>query len=629
MGKIRGFMKKVKQCRRGLCAGGMALLMIVMLLFPVVPVYAEENLYEVRSGDCLWKIAEKFLGDGARYTDIVAWNEEQIQDPDLIYPGMVLRIMTIAEENTDTGMDSGTDPGTDPKMKTETSTGTDQNTETDMQDAFDETLEDMPIFGTINGSSWENTWLGMRFDAPEGFRLTPAEEFFDDTEEDADEDDLMVIVEFVAESTEYFGTTAFFALGQSEDTPDEYMEEVKPIAEEAFKEGLDVDLEWSEGETVELGGRSFKHFIASSELWGYGICQDYYITKQEDIICFFYILYIDGMTEEPDILLDAFSEYSDNSGDGDLQTEAQQEKAETDEDIDEDTGNNTGSNTDNKTGRDLILTVTLKSCEEDGTIANTTVFRYDYDEEGNRIRCTKYNEDGNVTQWYAYEYDEKGNMTAETFTVEYMDVWETHIYKEDGELLVLLQDGEDRPGNGAEAWTYKWEYEYNEHDNVVSKLYETPEGEQKLTTYEYEYDAAGNIVKETSYLADPDDEEDKELNEWTEYGYDKNNRMTENVTYNSKGEVQQSTTVEYTYDAEGNMTTTTRFGEDGAMMWFTTNREEIMIDGGYRSSSDEEPDMISEYEFDEKGNYIRITDHLRNGNATYYEILEYEYKSFL
>ena len=611
-----GLKERIKQRRRGLYAIGMVFLMLAMTLLPIMPVYAEENLYEVQAGDCLWKIAERFLGDGARYVDIVAWNEEQIQDPNLIYPGMVLRIMTTAENTdtrTDTGIDSETDIGTD--------TRTDQNTGADVQDEFDGTLEDMPIFGTINGSSWENTWLGMRFDAPEGFRITPAEEYFDDTEEDADEDDLMVIVEFVAESTEYFGTTAFFALGQSEDTPEEYMEEVKPIAEEAFKEGLDVDLEWSEGETVELGGLFFKHFIASSELLGYEICQDYYITKQEDIICFFYILYIDGMTEEPDILLDAFSEYSDNSGDGDLQMKVHQEKAETEEDTDKDTGKNADSNT----GQDLILTATLKTCEKDGTIANTTVYRYEYDEEGNRIRCTEYNEDGNVTQWYAYEYDEKGNMTAETFTVEYMDMWETHVYKEDGELLVLLQGSEDRPGNGADAWTYKWEYEYNEHDNVVSKLYETPEGERELTTYEYEYDVAGNVIKETRYLADPDDEEDKELTEWTEYDYDKDNMVTEIITYNSKGEVQHSETVEYTYDAEGNMTMTIRFGEDGAMMWFTTNREEITIDGGYRSSSDEEPDMISEYEFDEKGNYIRITDHPRNGNATYYSIWEYEY----
>ena len=597
MKKICRLTERIKQRRRGLYTIGMAFLMLAMTLLPVMPVYAEENLYEVQAGDCLWKIAERFLGDGARYTDLVAWNEEQVQDPNLIYPGMVLRIMTTAENadmETDTGADRNTGKNAESETDADTGTGTDTETDpgttTDMQDTLDETLEDMSIFGTINGSSWENTWLGMRFDAPEGFRLTPSEEFFDDTEEDADDDDdLTVFVEFVAESTEYFGTTAFFALGESEDTPEEYMEEVKPIAEEAFDEGLAVDLEWSEGGTVELGGRSFKHFIASSELLGYEICQDYYITKQEDIICLFYILYVDGMTEEPDILLDAFSEYSDN------------------------------------TGQDLILTATLKTCEKDGTIANTTVYRYEYDEEGNRIRCTEYNEDGNVTQWYAYEYDEKGNMTAETFTVEYMDMWETHVYKEDGELLVLLQGSEDRPGNGADAWTYKWEYEYNEHDNVVSKLYETPEGERELTTYEYEYDAAGNVVKETSYLADPDDEEDKELTEWTEYGYDKDNRVTENITYNSKGEVQHSETVEYTYDAEGNMTTTIRFGEDGAMMWFTTNREEITIDGGYRSSSDEEPDMISEYEFDEKGNYIRITDHPKNGNATYYSIWEYEY----
>lgn len=352
MKKICRLTERIKQRKRGLYAIGMAFLLLAATLLPVMPVYAEENLYEVQAGDCLWKIAERFLGDGARYTDLAAWNEEQIQDPNLIYPGMVLRIMTTAG-NADMGTNTGADrnTGTDAESETDADTGTGPDTETDpsattdMQDTLGETLEDMSIFGTINGSSWENTWLGMRFDAPEGFRLTPSEEFFDDTEEDADDDDdLTVFVEFVAESTEYLGTTAFFALGESEDTPEEYMEEVKPIAEEAFNEGLAVDVEWSEGETVELGGRSFEHFIASSELLGYEICQDYYITKQEDIICLFYILYVDGMTEKPDILLDAFSEYSDNSGDRYTQADTQKQETETDEDIDEGAGKDIGKN---------------------------------------------------------------------------------------------------------------------------------------------------------------------------------------------------------------------------------------------------------------------------------------------
>lgn len=48
--------------------------------------------YEVIPGDCLWAISEKLWGDGSRYVDIVKANQEMITDPNLIYPGMQLRV---------------------------------------------------------------------------------------------------------------------------------------------------------------------------------------------------------------------------------------------------------------------------------------------------------------------------------------------------------------------------------------------------------------------------------------------------------------------------------------------------------------------------------------------------------
>lgn len=48
--------------------------------------------YEIQSGDTLWAIASKFLGNGAKYTEIFEANREVIKDPDLIYPGQKIRI---------------------------------------------------------------------------------------------------------------------------------------------------------------------------------------------------------------------------------------------------------------------------------------------------------------------------------------------------------------------------------------------------------------------------------------------------------------------------------------------------------------------------------------------------------
>ncbi|NNC93789.1 MAG: peptidoglycan-binding protein LysM [Acidimicrobiia bacterium] len=53
---------------------------------------AESKFYTVVSGDSLSKIAKEFYGDPMRYPEIFEANEPMLKDPDLIYPGQVLRI---------------------------------------------------------------------------------------------------------------------------------------------------------------------------------------------------------------------------------------------------------------------------------------------------------------------------------------------------------------------------------------------------------------------------------------------------------------------------------------------------------------------------------------------------------
>ena len=46
--------------------------------------------YTVKSGDCLWNIAKKQLGDGSRWQEIYNLNKDKIKNPNLIYPNQVL-----------------------------------------------------------------------------------------------------------------------------------------------------------------------------------------------------------------------------------------------------------------------------------------------------------------------------------------------------------------------------------------------------------------------------------------------------------------------------------------------------------------------------------------------------------
>jgi nucleoid-associated protein YgaU len=51
-----------------------------------------EQSYTVRSGDTLSKIAKHFYGDASKFPLIFKANTDQLKNPDLIYPGQVLRI---------------------------------------------------------------------------------------------------------------------------------------------------------------------------------------------------------------------------------------------------------------------------------------------------------------------------------------------------------------------------------------------------------------------------------------------------------------------------------------------------------------------------------------------------------
>lgn len=64
-----------------------------------------ENLgdYVVQEGDSLWRISEELLGDGRDYLLLAEQNADVIKNPDLIYPGMHLKIRRNAYVKKRTG----------------------------------------------------------------------------------------------------------------------------------------------------------------------------------------------------------------------------------------------------------------------------------------------------------------------------------------------------------------------------------------------------------------------------------------------------------------------------------------------------------------------------------------------
>jgi nucleoid-associated protein YgaU len=58
----------------------------------VVKPEPEAQYYTVKKGDSLSKISKQYYGDAMKYPVIFEANKPMLKDPDLIYPGQVLRI---------------------------------------------------------------------------------------------------------------------------------------------------------------------------------------------------------------------------------------------------------------------------------------------------------------------------------------------------------------------------------------------------------------------------------------------------------------------------------------------------------------------------------------------------------
>lgn len=60
---------------------------------PPNPPQPPYSMYTIVSGDCLWNIAKKYLGDGSRYPEIYNINRPPLGgNPNLIYPGQQIKI---------------------------------------------------------------------------------------------------------------------------------------------------------------------------------------------------------------------------------------------------------------------------------------------------------------------------------------------------------------------------------------------------------------------------------------------------------------------------------------------------------------------------------------------------------
>lgn len=194
-----------------------------------------------------------------------------------------------------------------------------------------------------------------------------------------------------------------------------------------------------------------------------------------------------------------------------------------------------------------IIQGTLEECNEAGLVVKSTFYFegalsnyevYEYNTEGNMIKCTYYNPDDSVAgysvmDYYANgikkseaRYDQSGNLEFDwqynEDGIELESAW--CQYGEDGSLSSKRVTKNDEQGHQLERIEYRnydgnltldfrWVTEYDDEYNAIKEIRYDPEGNVELY-WVNEYHDNGNQSKRTQYDADG--------NVMSEYKYDEN-----------------------------------------------------------------------------------------------------------
>lgn len=173
-------------------------------------------------------------------------------------------------------------------------------------------------------------------------------------------------------------------------------------------------------------------------------------------------------------------------------------------------------------------------------------YTYEFNDEGNPVEVLCYS-DGKLNSRHVYDYDEDGNLIQETDFDEDGQEQFRYVYDERGFLIeeVTLLDGKeqfhytnnyDKNGNISETISdedYRTVYDYDKDGKLIGAITYDPLGEER-SRQSYDYDENGNLIKKSIYWGD--DERYR-----TVYKYDENGNQIESVHYEDDTETERET----------------------------------------------------------------------------------------
>lgn len=223
-------------------------------------------------------------------------------------------------------------------------------------------------------------------------------------------------------------------------------------------------------------------------------------------------------------------------------------------------------------------------------------------ESGLKDKIIEFNRSGYIIEEYSYEPN---------------DLLEKKIiFKYDGKHNKI----EVNSYNFESKLIFKWIYEYNDKGFLTNRICFKPDGSQ-YWKQSFNYDAMGNLIEEIWYT--PEGVQNWKLT----YGYDNQGNKIEEINYDEKGSLYEKQT--YSYDEKGNKIEANNYDSDLSLSWKQTflydDKRNIVEKNWYNfEGSVFNIKTTFEYEYDEKGNWIRRIDSF-NGIPEYILEREFEY----
>lgn len=172
--------------------------------------------------------------------------------------------------------------------------------------------------GSVDDSGFQSEWLGIRYDAPDGFVMSTEEELEALLQAGGElvyEDEAQTFIDYAKMTTVYEMMTYLpqpdgagnpnlsLVVEKNDMSAGTYGAAVKLQMDAMY---ADAETEWQDVETVSVAGLDCEKYQLAIDFGDQKMIQAYYIGSKEGRIICFILSYTDTMQSEADALMDAF-----------------------------------------------------------------------------------------------------------------------------------------------------------------------------------------------------------------------------------------------------------------------------------------------------------------------------------